>query len=546
MKIEQGNYENPKTFIENVAPTLGRLFGIPHLRIEVGDGWATRLAPGDNLVTVDPSRFINQGFSPESTDYSMLHEIAAHLKPKINEPHMTQVRLDFFKLGAPQALFLNILEDVAGNNLVHAVFPRMEKVAEEHYAETLFPGNDYSNYPLHVQFLYKIIKQEMVPGSNPIVSDEVDKTLNYLRDYNGIDIIKYSTSVAKTSKEELSFEERFEIWLDIIYPEFEKFLEEDEDNFSPEDTGKCTCDYENSHTNYTLDDTETIVTDQKKAGSLGPLDSESEYEKGDIYQYNEEISKFQDIIKKLRDTFLKIVKPKKISKKKNRRKNEGIILDPDSSSANYINSKNDDQPLMIDIDKKDVERKLPKDSDYVIIIDTSASMSIDGGLKKAASTLVLFLESLHSIQRYSSKMGGPKIRTQVITYASSPNCTKPISENITNEERLDSYFSVLNSDGGGSEDYFALEMLLNQSDNYIDNKTIFMVTDGESSNMSRSRKAIEKLRETGWKVYGVIINSQAAEIVFGHDFVAIKSPDELAEAMAKLLNESINRNYRPS
>ncbi len=226
-----------ETFLKDVAPHLGRLFGVD-LNIKIGDNWATVMEPDIDVVTADPRFFIEKGYTPDMASYATLHEVAAHLREKVTEPRLTDRVTSFMSKGKPQAIFHNVFADVAGNNLIHATLPRMRSVAALMYDEKLIAENDLTDQPRHMQFLYKVLKQEMVPDSDMKVLPEVDETIAGLRDYqNKGDLIKYSTAVAKSARQAMGGDERFDIWTKIIYPEYEKLLEQDRQDPERQDGG---------------------------------------------------------------------------------------------------------------------------------------------------------------------------------------------------------------------------------------------------------------------------------------------------------------------
>jgi hypothetical protein len=234
--------EKAEAFLRDVAPHLGRLFGMD-LTIRVGNGWATDLESGE--VYADPKFFIERGYTPDMSVYATLHEVAAHLRELVTKPTLSEEVKEFVKEGEAQSIFHNIFSDIAGNKLIHAVLPKsMPKVAEEMYAEKLFKADDYSTHPRHLQFLYKIIRQEMIPDSETGVVPEVDEVIADLRDYKGKgDLIKYSTAVAKSRRVKMPAEEKFRIWTDMIYPIYDQLIQQDIDDpihdpQSPQDTAE--------------------------------------------------------------------------------------------------------------------------------------------------------------------------------------------------------------------------------------------------------------------------------------------------------------------
>jgi hypothetical protein len=278
-----------ETFLRDVAPHLGRLFGMDlSLRVTKlpeGAGMATDPRSGD--VLVDPRFFFEAGYtSPDQASYGILHETAAHVRTAVNNPRFNERVIAFAEKGNPQALFNNIFEDIAGNNLIHAVLPRMRGVARELYVERLFKETDYTQFPRHVQFLYKTIREEMAPDSEVIVLPEVDEALAGLRDYKGQgDVIKYSTAVAKSARKAMGEEERFTIWQNIIYPVYESLLEQDRNDPERQDQGQGQGEGQEGDGENTNDQGESQQSsDQPQEGSEGNTDQRSDDERfGSFY-----------------------------------------------------------------------------------------------------------------------------------------------------------------------------------------------------------------------------------------------------------------------
>lgn len=75
--------------------------------------------------------------------------------------------------------FYNIFDDIYVNNLISIKAPKYEKSqngekeVKKLYAEKLFTKTDYSKLPRHLQFVYKLIREEMVPDQEVKLTDEV-------------------------------------------------------------------------------------------------------------------------------------------------------------------------------------------------------------------------------------------------------------------------------------------------------------------------------------------------------------------------------------
>ena len=229
----QATLEQADRFLGDMAPHLGQLFGIsPSISVgRIPEAGTMATNPSTGEIIVDPQFFIEHGYDAQSASYGILHELSAHAKTILQSPKLSRRIRQFESKSQTDAIFNNVFEDIAGNNLIHAVLPRMKQTASELYSKKLFVETDYTSLPRHMQFLYKILRQEMVPDEPVSVLPEVDEAIGSLRDYQGEgDLIKYSTSVAKSSKQAMTAEERFKIWTSIVHPVYEKLLEQDRED----------------------------------------------------------------------------------------------------------------------------------------------------------------------------------------------------------------------------------------------------------------------------------------------------------------------------
>lgn len=209
------------SFLESNKFLIESLVGLRGLSIEVGTGFRTNMETGK--VTVDPSFFVEQGYRPEWCMYGTLHELRAHLKEFINHPRLTEEKNKFFVKSKAHGIFVNILDDITGNNGVHKILPSMEEVARDVYSERLFVPTDYTSSPLHLQFLYGLIRREMVPQEDVTIDPMVEEAIDRLRHYG------------KNKQDALAFvfnpftkpDQRWKVMERIIWPEYDALLQED-------------------------------------------------------------------------------------------------------------------------------------------------------------------------------------------------------------------------------------------------------------------------------------------------------------------------------
>lgn len=88
--------------------------------------------------------------------------------------------------------FYNVFDDIWDNSTVARRAPRFEqwtsggREVTELYSKKLFKQKDYAKIPRHLQFLYALLRDEMVPGEESAVSGEVTAALSKTFRYQGV------------------------------------------------------------------------------------------------------------------------------------------------------------------------------------------------------------------------------------------------------------------------------------------------------------------------------------------------------------------------
>jgi hypothetical protein len=594
--LEAAARESQK-FLDENAPNLGALFGLRHISITFGDGWATNLETGE--VTADPKFFIERGYTPEMSAYAISHEVAAHLREVQFAPELTRETIAFLGDKDPQlrqakSILHNILSDIAGNNLIHSVLPTMEDVAAALYGEKLFPEDDYTATPKHLQFLYKVMRSEMIPGSTTAVSEEVDELIDSLRDYNGSgDIIAYSTQVAKSRRVAMPNHEKFDIWTKVIYPEWIKLYHQDEQDpqfqqgrsdagdegsasgtdakSSPSEGGEAGSetkskpdftefydDYFESKHPEPLDHeeidklkeaSERIGQEQSDPSTI--LEKQIREETGhglaEKRIYDAEVLKWQSEIAELRKIFASIINERVGQKRQLRGSHiDGALLNPDTLVQTYIDVTTGhlEPPAFSDYEKTDAERHLTGKTDYVFVFDRSGSMS-GANSESAASSVVICLEALAGMQRdiadaerENNTKTDLEINTALYTFNHEIDQPKQLSGGLSPKERLDCY-SLVNNPDGGNADSHALAEVEKMKKKPSHKQILIVVSDGLADDPTASRASVERLRKDGWQVYGVSIGSDAAVELYKPDSQRIDDPTQLPKMIKTLLERTI-------
>jgi hypothetical protein len=139
--------------------------------------------------------------------------------------------------------FYNIFDDIYVNNLVARKAPKYEegeKGGEEVkrlYSEKLFAKTDYSKLPRHLQFLYKLIREEMVPDEKVELSDEVADVMKQKikfqgKEYTPKEIVE--EFIKPKGGRDTKAGQRYFILQKTLEPIFEELLAKDLAEWEPE------------------------------------------------------------------------------------------------------------------------------------------------------------------------------------------------------------------------------------------------------------------------------------------------------------------------
>ena len=139
--------------------------------------------------------------------------------------------------------FYNIFDDVYVNNLVARKAPRYEpgtiggNQVNALYRNSLFPKTDYAELPRHMQFLYKLLREEMVPDEAVSIRDDVKEALERKiqfqgKEYNAKEIVE--NFVKPRGNRDTKAGQRYFVLQKTLEPIFEDLLKKDLDEWDPQ------------------------------------------------------------------------------------------------------------------------------------------------------------------------------------------------------------------------------------------------------------------------------------------------------------------------
>lgn len=557
-------------FLADEIPALCRLTGLD-VKVSIGEGWVTDLDTGD--FTIDPNFFLERGYNADHTVYASMHELLAHVRDVKRDPVFAARQRSFDRKGTAEAIFGNIMTDIHGNHLMHKLLPHQAAVAADLYDTKLFPlesdgqAVDYTAKPLHLQLLYKMLRQEMVPDVDMPVSPEVDQALEGLRNYkgSGVDMVKYLTNPGL----KMSGSDRFDRQLAIIYPVYKKLLEQsgvEGDGFDAD-----YADYFSNLHPEPMDEAQKVrldgmirkgIRDQVRAEKddkakakqerQAPLDRMLKEQTGfglaEHQAYTNEVGKYRDAINGMRDVYQSAIK-KRVATRRGLSRTayaDGDILNPNRLAQTVTDIKSGVRQPEAFTRYEEVKghAELSGKLDYIFLFDCSSSMYTNERHEAAAASALIMLEALagmrRDIQEAAEQHGdlGLDIRSGLYIFGDDAQCLKPLGTSINDTERLTVRNAILNPSGNETTDFLALEAV-DQIPRATDRqRVVITICDGTSSDPERASATIDALRKSGDIVYGVGIQAEEVRQLYGANSVSVDNPNDLPKALQPLVEKA--------
>lgn len=217
-----------------LAARVARVFGYDGLSIVVkpGAGWQTIHDEDDIRLIVDPTMLAPKTVKDASGEaysgeveipaqysvYGIAHELG-HV-----DDFMHPDSLKHLKEAKPREhFFWNIVDDSVINKRLRNI-PLLDSITDEVYRDMLFPKDDFTDKPKHVQFMYGWLLRNVVPDRDVTLDSAAEAALDGLEsiELNGHLYDMYRT----LSHPDTSYEERRRIAAEHILPLYEAFYEE--------------------------------------------------------------------------------------------------------------------------------------------------------------------------------------------------------------------------------------------------------------------------------------------------------------------------------
>src|SRR4030042_458929 len=185
-----------------------------------GKKWAISMERGE--ATFAPKFFAEKGYSAAERMWATCHEIE-HFRDWRKDPEAYSRLFARMKHSRRIHLLYDCLDDIMVNREVDRRFLVHQQTKDFLYKNKLFPDVNYSSRPKHLQFVYTMLREKMLPGEILTLDPEVRKKVEKLKDIDG----QGTVLINLVSDPDAKPADRFEIIRDYIEPIYEKFFQED-------------------------------------------------------------------------------------------------------------------------------------------------------------------------------------------------------------------------------------------------------------------------------------------------------------------------------
>ncbi len=476
-------------------------------------------------------------------------------------------------------IFYNIFDDIHVNNIVSRHAPKFatqrkggEEVARL-YKEKLFKGTDYSELPRHLQFLYALLREEMVSDEKVLVNEEVAAVLSsriafedgeytpqelvekFIKPRRGRDTTaskRYevlestllpifnelvSNDIAEWQPEKLEKKEGKPTGLPF-QKEYDEFDKNSPDQLNDSDIGEWSKDRA-SHGGIKKEKEESVEDERAKEvqDAMNKKFCEKFHISPELFQeYRNIEEKIEPYRNELRDLWMKIVygSSPAVRRKMVGHFEKGVEMDveevlkhPEILVGNF-----EGVPIMKKMASERSEIKQPELIRARVIVDDSASMEEGDREEMAKQVLVLVASSLHEFNAYLDYTRNvTKSKTQTDTEAwVFGSYAQRIKDQRFEEGRSfdEEQAEIIRMFGrlvehpvgrGATCDHLALEAIEKSIDDEDSAKIaagkllemLFLVTDGASLSPNQSREAVDQILEKGVFSYGFQIGNSHPE-----------------------------------
>lgn len=544
----QGNKEKEGTFFNREGNLISDFSQGLGVSFKPGEGWA--VDPDTGEATYDTKFFTEKGYSETQSIFATLHEIDhvkefAQLQATGEGKNVFKRRRENAKKERRKHILENCLLDVADNHRVTGQFPALSQEVQKLYKEKLWESADFTKSPKHLQLAYSILRKGMLPDETVQIDPEVEKALDDLRHVKGRsgterDIIEMVTDPSLDPLTKIKLTEKY------IEPVYEKLFKEDKEEKdkqkgkSGKGSGNPEDDFSSDYDDYDEKSPEAMSPEEVEKAVEAAVSGDSKddvggrqaagYEKEhgvskkDTADYHAEYLKIEQYIEPMREQFRRIV----AERLEPYRKlvgffDEGVIIEPGLAGQALIDlSKGITDPTVFrEFEGRVKRQEVPSTFEATAVLDRSGSMDQGGKKEEQRRAAILLMEALREFMEMpevKNNLLAPQLRTlsEIRSFGGTKEnvVVKPLSAELTEKQRIETFKTLGSCPGGATEDYISLGQIIDDmrkrdkgEPGYLENvksraikKLIIVFSDGASSNESEFSRKKSELEQMGVKV----------------------------------------------
>lgn len=577
-------------FFTQEDKVLNDIAGNSEFVFRKGESWAINPETGE--ATYDPGFFTDRGYNPSQSLFAAFHELRCHLVElsEILDQPGGEEEFDQLKKGEQSKKWLHIWEncrqDLKGNRAVLEIAPALANTVSDLYREKLWPENDFTHLPKHLQFIYAVLREGMLPDEqvkvDEIVREEINKLKSVKKGSETSDVISLSTDQYQNPLTALRLSRKF------IEPVIEKLYQMDvsenqAQGKSPQDAfGGFYDDYDQNRHPDPMEGQDVEEKVKKTKASRGEssryksgYEQESGVKKEDSDEYAKEYKIISPLIAPLRnEVFNRIVEERiAIYRKMVSLQEEGVMVDPGLLVQTHLALEaGEERPAtMIDFKGEPIPENVPGALILHLVADQSGSME---GEKAQAQrrAVILVMESLKDFSDQLDEAGGmmhPLLQLDAQTElrgfgvaeeqsaatksgnGKPTRLYKPLSKTLTEKQRIQFFKGLLDTSGGITNDYDSLAEIeanvrarIKHDPLFADKlksgkvkEIVIVLSDGDSSNQTEAKRIKANLQSLGVKVLGLGMTKSAEGIIetYSPDGRVCYSINDLPKALQELL-----------
>lgn len=588
MEMPTNQPESAAGFFAQEERILQDIAGGSGFNFRRGDKWA--IEPETGNATFDPKFFEEKGYSPSQSLFASFHEIQAHLVDTASilstaEGEKTYAALKKRMKKERVRIWENCRTDVKGNLGIFQFAPALSGEAERLYREKLWPEQDLTDKPKHLQFMYSILRTTMVPDEGVTVDPKVTEAIESLRTVKGKggktkDIIRMVTDPRVDPLLALKLSQKY------IEPVIERLFEEDvreqkekskgegEDGTPEKQQGDPQDSFSDDYQEFDEkhpepfedNDMDKKIKQAQKAHSEAERQKEAyEEEHGvtqeDVANYHKEYLKVEPYIEPLREIFRKIIEQRQVSKRRLAAlKEEGVMIDPGLVTQTYIDTEAgiENPRTMKDFEGIMIDETIPTAFEVTVACDRTGSMQHGTKIPEQRRTALLLLEALKEFSDTTDDLGplNPELlaRSEIVSFGTDPDHTetlKPLTPTLSEKDRIGVFKALGICDSNINNEqtmftnlYSSIMEEERKNPGYLARiksgklkKFVVVLTDGIVGNYQATRNQIGKLRDLGVVVAAVGITNEGQDAVttYEPDGQVVREASDLPKTLQSLL-----------